>query len=107
MSQKGQTHYKNLAANGSFSAKFKVLNKEPTCFKSCMNPSSKELYLTNCPKSFERTLTTETGLSNFHKLVATVLKAKHEKVPPKYFIIQRPQKVWLGRMFWKTSTKAY
>ena len=93
MSQNGQTHYKNLAANGSFSAKLKVLNKEPTCFKNYMNPSCLELYLTNCPKSFERTLITETGLSIFYKLVATVLKAKHEKVPPKYFIIQRLQKV--------------
>ena len=31
----------------------------------------------------ERTLTTETGFSDFHKLIVTVLKVKHEKIPPK------------------------
>ena len=37
----------------------------------------------NCPKSFQSTLTIETGISDFHKLIVTVLKNKHEKVPPK------------------------
>ena len=32
--------------------KRKALNKEPTCFKNNMNPSSIDLLLTNCPKSF-------------------------------------------------------
>ena len=32
---------------------------------------------------FQSTLTIETGLSDFHKLIVTVLKVKHEKVPPK------------------------
>ena len=41
------------------------------------------MYLTNCPKSFESTLTIETGISDFYKLLVTVLKVKHEKVPPK------------------------
>ena len=63
--------------------KFKVLNKEPTCFKNYMSPSCIDLYLTNCPKSFESTLTIETGISDFDKLIVTVLKVKHEKVPPK------------------------
>ena len=35
------------------------------------------------PKKFESTLTIETGLSDFHKLIVTVLKIKHKKVPPK------------------------
>ena len=34
-------------------------------------------------KSFQSTLTIETGLSDFHKLIVTVLKVKHEKAPPK------------------------
>ena len=63
--------------------KLKALNKEPTCFKNYMSPSCIDLYLTNCPKSFESTLTIETGISDFHKLIVTVLKVKHEKVPPK------------------------
>ena len=54
--------------------KLKALNKEPTCFKNYMRPSCIDLYLTNCPKSFESTLTIETSLSDFHKLIVTVLK---------------------------------
>ena len=45
-----------------------------------MNPSCIEFYLTNCWKCFESTLTTETGLSDFKKLIFTDLK--HEKVTP-------------------------
>ena len=63
--------------------KLKALNKEPTCFKNNVNLSCIDLFLTNCLKSFENTLTMETGLSDFHKLIVTVLKVKHEKVPPK------------------------
>ena len=48
-----------------------------------MNPSCIDLYLTNCWRSFESTSTIETGLSDFHKFTVTVLKVKHEKVPPK------------------------
>ena len=42
-----------------------------------------DLYLTNCPKTFQSALTIKMGLSDFHKLIVTVLKVKHEKVPPK------------------------
>ena len=63
--------------------KLKALNEEPTCFKNYTNPSCIDLYLTNCPKSFQSTLTIETGLSDFNKLIVTVLKVKHEKVSPK------------------------
>ena len=63
--------------------KFKAMNKEPTCFKNNISPSCIDLFLTNYPKSFESTLTIETGLSDFHKLIVTVLKVKHEEVPPK------------------------
>ena len=45
-----------------------------------MNPSCIDFYLINCWKSFESTLTKETGLSEFKKLKFTVLK--HEKVTP-------------------------
>ena len=45
-----------------------------------MNPSCIEFYLTSCWECFESTLTTETGLSDFKKLIFTDLK--HEKVTP-------------------------
>ena len=63
--------------------KLKTLNEKPTCFKNYTNPSCIDLYLTNCPKSLQSTLTIETGLSDFYKLIVTVFKAKHEKVPSK------------------------
>ena len=39
-----------------------------------MNPSRTGVHQTNCSKRFEITLTAETGLSDFHKLIVTVLK---------------------------------
>ena len=59
--------------------KLKALNKEPTCFKNCISPSCIDLFLTNCPKSFESTLSIETGLSDFHKLTVTVIQYRDYK----------------------------
>ena len=55
-----------------------ILNKEPTCVKNYMSPSCIDLYLTNFPKGFESTLTIETDLPDFHELIVTVLKGKHD-----------------------------
>ena len=63
--------------------KLKTLHKEPTCFKNYMSPSCVDLFLTNDRKRFESALTVEPGLSDFQKLIVTVLTVKHEKVPPK------------------------
>ena len=56
---------------------------QPTCFKNSMSPSCIDLFLTNCPKNLESTLTIETSLSGFRKLIVTVLKFNHEKYYPK------------------------
>ena len=50
------------------------LVKEPTCFKSLDNPSCIDLFLTNSPQSFLKTSTITTGLSDFHRMVVTVMK---------------------------------
>ena len=63
--------------------KLKSLNKDPTCYKNIDNPSCIDLFLTNSAKCFESTCTIETGLSDFHKFVVTVLNEKHERMPPK------------------------
>ena len=63
--------------------KLETQNKEPSSFKKYMSPSCIDLFLTNCRKSFESTLTIETGLSDFHKIIVTVLKVKHGKILPK------------------------
>ena len=61
----------------------KCLNKELTCFKNVNKPSCIDFLLTNNSKRFEDCLTLETGLSDFHKLIVTIMKAKHEDFPPK------------------------
>ena len=52
----------------------KSFSKEPTCFKNPNNPSRIDLFLTNRSRYFQNTFTIETGISDFHKLVVTVLK---------------------------------
>ena len=59
----------------------KNLMKEPTCFKS-ENPRCIDLILTNRYSSFQNTTTVETGLSDFHKMVLTVLKTTYHKAGP-------------------------
>ena len=49
----------------------KNLVKNPTCFK---NPTCIDLILTNKRKSFQPCVLLETGISDFHKMVVTVLK---------------------------------
>ena len=61
----------------------KNLVKEATCFKSIDNPSCIDLFITNSPLSFQNTTTVTTGLSDFHKLVVTVMKTSFPKSKPK------------------------
>ena len=58
------------------------LVKEKTCFKSVENPSCIDLILTNNAMAFQNTTTVFTGLSDFHKLVLTVLKTSITKNKP-------------------------
>ena len=64
------------------------LVKEPTCFKNSYYPSCTNLFFTNCPRSFENTVTIETGLSDFHKMVITLLKVFLQKTETKNHSIQ-------------------
>ena len=57
--------------------------KEPTCYKNPDNTSCIDLFLTNRPKCFQSTMTMETGISDFHKMVMTVLKIFYKKQKPK------------------------
>ena len=45
-----------------------------TSYKNPEKQQCNDLFLANSPRSFQNTQTTETGLSNFHKLVVTILK---------------------------------
>ena len=49
------------------------LKKGPTCFKNVRNPSAIDVMLTNRKNAFKYSMTIETGLSNHHKLITSVL----------------------------------
>ena len=59
------------------------LVKEKTCFKNPNNPSCIDLFITNSSNSFQNTGVVSTGLSDFHKMVVTVLKSTYTKAKPK------------------------
>ena len=60
----------------------KNLAKEPTCFKNPDKPSSIDLIPTNKSKSFQTSPNIEIGISDFHKMVMTVLKVYFKKKGP-------------------------
>ena len=64
------------------------LIKENTCFKSAENPSCIDLILTNSNMFFKNTTTVFVGISDFHKLVLTILKINFRKNKPKQTIYQ-------------------
>ena len=56
--------------------------KQKTCYKNPHNPSCIDLILTNCLRSFQDTNVFEIGLSDFHKMTASVLKSHIPKQKP-------------------------
>ena len=79
-------HYENIDPYmESFreSFRFKSLIKDPTCFKNLENPSCIDRILTNSPYSFQHSCVIEPGLSDFHKMIVSVLKITFQKLKPK------------------------
>ena len=60
----------------------KNLISEPTCFKNALNPSSIDVILTNRKSCFHDSKAIETGLSDHHKMILSVLKSNFEKRDP-------------------------
>ena len=60
----------------------KSIINQSTCYKNPTNPSCMDLFLTNSPNSFQKPTVVETGLSDFHKLIATVVKSYSPKRTP-------------------------
>ena len=60
----------------SFCTLFKLKStvNQPTRYKNPENSSCVDLFLTNCARSFHNTCLYEIGLSDFHKLVVTILR---------------------------------
>ena len=63
----------------------KNLIKDPTCYKNHGNPSCIDIFLTNRPRTFQCTTTIAIfqGISDFHKLMVTVLKTFYKNKRPK------------------------
>ena len=59
------------------------LMKEKTCFKSKNNHSCIDLFIINSSNNFQNTSTMTAGLSDFHKIVVTVLKTTFLKSKPR------------------------
>ena len=57
-----------------------------TCYKNPNKPTCIDLMLTNKPRSFKNSSVLETGLSDFHKMTLTVMRA--------YFVKQTPKVVY-------------
>ena len=57
--------------------------KDKTCFKNPKKPRCIDLFITNSIGIFEKTTAVASGLSDFHKMIVTVLKATFQKSKPK------------------------
>ena len=57
----------------------KSLIRVPTCYKNPANPTCIDLMLTNSNRSFQNSCTIETGLSDFHKMIVSVLQIYFQK----------------------------
>ena len=64
----------------------KNLVQQKTCFKSTNNPRCIEFFVTNSPKSFQKTITFSNCLSDFYKMILTFLKFTFPKVRPKQIV---------------------
>ena len=86
--------YKNYLLLGDFNAEntepilsefleqyeAKNIMENKTCLKNPDRPTCIDLFLTNSPQSFQNTITISTGLSDFHKMIITVLKSSFIKL---------------------------
>ena len=84
---------------------FKNLTKGPTCFKNPNKPSCIDLILTNKKKQFIPSTLIKTGVSDFHKIVLTVLKSYLENVKLKSLnteAIKISAVIVSGSSYWKS-----
>ena len=58
----------------------KNLISSPTYFKSVENPTSIDVFLTNRHNCFQNSCVIETGISDHHKMIITVLKTYFKKI---------------------------
>ena len=76
-----------------------LINK-PTCFQS-ITPTCIDLILTNKKNLFKLTNTFETGISDHHKLVSTILKSENFKGRQKKIKRKKDKKIKIYRSYKK------
>ena len=59
-----------------------MINK-PTCYKNPDKPTCINLILTNSFGSFQNFCVIETGYSDFHKMIVTVMNTSYRKIEPR------------------------
>ena len=59
------------------------LIRESTCYKNPENPFCIDIFLTNYSNSFQNSRVVETGLSDFYRMIVTVMKTFFYRLPPK------------------------
>ena len=69
-----------------FEMNAKNVVKEPTCFKSLSNPSYIDLAITNSFSSFQNKKAISTGLSDFPKMVVSVLEYNFHRSAPRELV---------------------
>ena len=69
-----------------FEMNSKGIIKEPICFKSLSRPSSIGPVITNTSSNFQNTKAISTGLSDFNKMVVSVLKYTFYRSAPKELV---------------------
>ena len=78
-----------LSIDSSYMADFRdtydlrSLITEPTCYKNPENQTCIDLILTSHPLSFRNSCVLETGLSDFHKMTVTIMKASFQRLQPR------------------------
>ena len=76
----------------------KSLIKDATWYKNPENPNSIDLILTKNPRSFQNFCLIETGLSDFHRMVLTVMKTSFDRLKPRV-INYRDYKSFENKLF--------
>ena len=59
------------------------MTKQPTCYKNPNNPTCIDLILTNVLRMFQSTYVLDTGLSDFHLMMVTVMRKTFKKMRPR------------------------
>ena len=82
------------------------LIKDPTCFTSA-NGYTIDLFLMTNKHLFQKTNSFETGISDHHRLIATVLKTTYKRFPPKLLTYRSYEHAWNDCLKNKFKSEAY